>query len=306
VKFFKNFLKSDAFVVLCLLFSMVLFGLSFMFSRLALDSVSAFTLLSWRFFTAFLLMTLLRVFGMWKINFKRMPISLFCIGLFHPILYFLFETLGISLTSVAETGIIISTVPVVSMIMASIFLKENPTRLQIIAMILSVLGAVVVVLSQSVLSPTFSLAGYLALFATVISAGLFFIVSRGVTGYSSEAKSYVMMGMGFVAFTLAALAEHARDHTVSEWLSLPFRDINFLTAMLYLGALTSVVGTWAQNFSIARLGVHRSSAFAGIATVISVLAGVLLLGEPFSLAQGCGMVMILLGVTGVNQFGQKA
>jgi drug/metabolite transporter (DMT)-like permease len=213
--------------------------------------------------------------------------------------------LGIVLTSVAETGIIISTFPVVTMIMASVFLREHPSKMQIVSIIVSVLGAAVVVFSQGILSPTFNPLGYLALFGAVISAGLFFVFSRGVTGYSNAAKSYVMMGMGFAAFTAAAAVEHARNGSVSEWLTLPFRDRSFLAAALYLGALTSVVGTWAQNFSIARLGVHRSSAFSGVSTVVGVLAGVLLLGEPFTLAQGCGMAMILLGVTGVNQFGRN-
>lgn len=306
MKFLKRFLGSDAFVVLCILLTMVLFGLSFMFSRIALISASAFTLLSWRFFTAFFLINLLRIFGIWKIDVKGLPVSLLCIGLFHPILYFFFETLGIGLTSVAESGIIISTFPVVSMILATFFLREYPTRLQIVSIILSVMGAIVVVLGKGVSSATFYIRGYFALFGAVVSAGLFYVVSRGTAGYSSSTKSYVMMGMGFIAFTAAAAVEHVQNGTVLEWISLPFRNVAFLLAMLYLGALTSVVGTWVQNFSVARLGVYRSSAFSGVATVVSVMAGVLLLGEPFTWAQGAGSVMILIGVIGVNHFGRES
>ena len=306
LKSLKRFLGSDAFAVCCILLTMVLFGLSFMFSRIALNSASVFSLLSWRFFAAFFLMTMLRVLGIWKIDLKGLPVSLLCIGLFQPILYVSLETLGLSLTSVVESGIITSTTPVMSMIMAVLFLREYPAKLQVVSIIVSVLGMIVVVLSQNVSSPTFSLPGYLALFGAVISAGFFLIFSRSAVNYSSSAKSYVMLGMGFIAFTTTAAIEHARKGAVMEWLALPFHNMDFLMAILFLGALTSVVGLWSMNFGTERLGVHRTSAFLGISTVVSVLAGVLLLREPFTLAQGVGAAMILMGVTGVNQFVKKS
>ena len=302
MKFLKTMLKSDGAAVICMILTMILFGLTFMFTRVALAKASVFTLLSWRFFTAFLTMTLLRAFGIWKIKLKGMPLSLLIIGLLYPVLYYTFESLGVAMTSAAESGIIISTFPVVSMVLAAFFLKEQPRRLQILSMALSVLGAIVVVLGKGTAHLTFNKLGYIMLFSAVFSLGLFYVISRSAADYSSSAKSYLMMCMGFVVFTSAAALEHARQGTLLDWLSLPFKNVDFLTAIIYLGALTTVVGTWGQNYAIERLGVHRSSAFSGIATVVSILAGVLLLNEPFTPAQGAGAVMILLGVTGVNLF----
>ena len=300
---FRSFFKGDIAAVLCLLLTMVLFGLTFMFTRVVLVKASVFTLLSWRFFTAFLTMTLLRVFGVFKISLKGLPPSLLLIGLLYPVLYYTFESLGVAMTSAAESGVIISIFPVVSMAMAALFLKEKPGRLQTLSMVVSVLGAIVVVLARGASQLTYSKLGYLTLFGAVFSVGLFYVISRGVSGYSSAAKSYLMLGMGFVAFTAAATLEHLRGGTAALWLTLPFRDRDFLIAIIFLGALTSVLATWAQNYAIERLGVHRSSAFSGIATVVSILAGVLLLREAFTLVQGAGAAMILLGVTGVNVFG---
>jgi len=306
VTFLKRLAGSNTFAVFCILFTMVLFGLSFLFSRIALESASAFTLLSWRFFTAFFIMTALRAAGLLKIDLKRPPVSLLCMGLVYPVSYFFLETIGLGLTSVAESGIILSMVPVVSMVIAALFLREYPVRLQVLSIIFSVLGTVVVVLGQDISSPSFNLPGYFALFGAVVSAALFFTLSRSAGGYSSAAKSYVMLGMGFIAFTAFAAVEHIRNGTVSEWLALPFQNMNFLASILYLGALASVVGSWSMNFSVERLGVHRTSVFAAVATVVGVLAGILFLRESLTAAQAAGMVMILLGVTGVNKFGRKA
>ena len=302
MNFFKSFPKSNAAASLILLLTMVLFGFTFMFTRVALEKASVFGLLSWRFFTAFFSITLLRVFGLWKITLKGAPFSLLIIGLLYPVLYYTFESLGVAMTSSAESGIIISLFPIVSMIMAALFLSEKPRRLQTVSMVLSVLGAVVVVLGRGASHLTFNKLGYLALFAAVFSLGLFYVVSRGVANHSSSAKSYLMLGMGFIVFTAAAAVEQLRNGTVSEWLTLPFKNADFLIAIVYLGALTTVVGAWGQNYAIQQLGVHRSSAFSGIATVVSILAGILILHEPFTLSQGVGAAIILLGVTGVNLF----
>ena len=302
MSFLKTFYKSNAAAGMILFLTMTLFGLTFMFTRVALEKASVFTLLSWRFFTAFFSITLLRVFGIWKFKLKGLPFSLLIIGLLYPALYYTFESLGVAMTSSAESGIIISLFPIVSMVMAALLLSERPRRLQILSMVLSVLGAVVVILGRGASHLTFNKLGYISLFAAVFSLGLFYVISRGTVKYSSSAKSYLMLGTGFIVFTAAAAVEHLRGGTVSEWIMLPFRNMDFLIAIIYLGALTTVVGTWGQNYAIERLGVHRSSAFSGIATVVSILAGVFLLHEPFTLVQGMGAVIILLGVTGVNLF----
>jgi len=123
--------------IICLLLTFVLFGLTFIFTRVVLARASVFTLLSWRFFTAFFTMTLLRVFGVFKISLKGLPPSLFLIGLLYPVLYYTFESLGVAMTSAAESGVIISIFPVVSMALAAFFLKEKPSVLQMLSMILS-------------------------------------------------------------------------------------------------------------------------------------------------------------------------
>jgi drug/metabolite transporter (DMT)-like permease len=215
------------------------------------------------------------------------------------------ETAGIKLTSAAESAIIISLVPVFAMIAAMLILKEIPAKLQVVFIVLSVLGAIVIVIGNRLSSPTFNALGYLALFGAVISAVSFIILSRHVKNYSSAAKTYVMLGMGFVFFTSAAAIENIYNGTTSLWLTLPFNNINFLISLLILGAIISVFGSWGMNFSIERLGVSRSSAFLGITTLVSVVAGMYILKEPFTLATGIGMIMILIGVTGVNKFARK-
>ena len=117
----------------------VIIGFSFFFVKKALLSTDTYNLLAHRFsITAvcilfYLLLTRKNIdlsVKDWK---KIVPYSL---G--FPILFFLFQTIGLKYISSSESGIIYATTPILTFIIAKIFLKEENTRLQTIFMITSV------------------------------------------------------------------------------------------------------------------------------------------------------------------------
>ena len=92
----------------------LIFGLSFMFTKQALETLPTTLLLSYRFALAAILLTLLWLFGVIKISYKNKPLKeLLLLSLFQPIAYFIFETTGVKLTSSSEAGIMIALIPVV-------------------------------------------------------------------------------------------------------------------------------------------------------------------------------------------------
>ena len=114
---------------LCAFGSEFLFGLSFLFSKDATNQAGVFELLGWRFFIAFVAMSICVLTGIIKIHIRKENIkSLFRIALFSPVIYFIGETIGISRTSASESGVVIACVPVASMLASVIYLKERPTK----------------------------------------------------------------------------------------------------------------------------------------------------------------------------------
>ena len=61
-----------------------------------------------------------------------------------------------------------------------------------------------------------------------------------------------------------------------------------------------------RNYSISEIGATRTASFAVLATVVSVVAGVVFLNEPFSFAQGVATVLVLAGVYGANHIPKNA
>ncbi|MCR4650462.1 MAG: methyltransferase domain-containing protein [Lachnospiraceae bacterium] len=64
--------------------------------------------------------------------------------------------------------------------------------------------------------------------------------------------------------------------------------MGFLISVLYQGVRCSILAFFLSNHAIAKIGVNRTSSFIGVATVVSIVAGALLLKEPFTIWQVIG------------------
>lgn len=275
-----------------------IFGFSFLFSKLALNVAEPFVLLTLRFLTAFLVMTALVLTGRVPCHLRGKDLKpLLLLGLLQPVIYFICESYGIKLTSSSFAGILIALIPIVGVVLGSILLKEKPTKLQVFFSLLSVGGVLVMTLSDG--PGSFQWKGFWFLLGAVLSGALFSVQSRSIADrFTAFERTYVMFGVGTAAFAIMG-ALQIRD--VSLWLT-PLKSGQFWVSILYLSCVSSIGAFLLLNKALDVLDVARSLVFANVTTMISVLAGVLLLHEHFSPLQAFGIAMILAGVYGVNRF----
>lgn len=287
--------KNSALGILFVLACELLFGFSYLFTKNITNQVSPLTLLSWRFVTGFLFMTFLILFGIVKVNLKSRSIRpLIVMAVLQPVLYFISETVGISLTTTSESSLIIAVLPIMTLIVSSAVLKKKPSRQQVIGITITLAGVLAVVLEKG-LQASLNIAGYCILLVSVVSYSLYSVFSEKVHDFTSSEKTYVMMGAGAIVFTLLALAEHAVAGTLKGFLTL-FTNAEFAVSILYLGAGCSVIAFLLYNSAISYLGANRTVSFAGLSTIVAIISGVILLKEDFSFTQGAGTVLVLLGV----------
>ncbi|NLM54665.1 MAG: DMT family transporter [Firmicutes bacterium] len=154
--------------------SSCLFGLSFTFSRSALQHVDPMQMLSFRFLLAAALMHALRAVGVIKLDLRSKDIRpLLMLGVIQPVLYFIFETVGISLTSASEASIVGALIPVFTVLFAVIFLKERPTWVQLCFAAVSVAGVLLIAAVEALGEASGNLAGLIILLGAPICAACF-------------------------------------------------------------------------------------------------------------------------------------
>ena len=120
-------------------------------------------------------------------------------------------------------------------------------------------------------------------------------------GFTEAEITYMQLCAGAMVFVVTALVKGFAKGTAVELITLPFSNIHFLIAVLYQGIGCSILAFFMSNAAIARIGVNRTSSFIGASTVVSILAGMLILGEPFSLMQLVGAVIIIAGIYTANR-----
>lgn len=127
--------------------SAVIFGFSFLFTKAALDNLDMFQLLGSRFLVAAVLMSVLKTLKLIEIKITPAKVrSLLLVAIFQPVLYFIFETIGVDLTSASESGVLIALIPVAVAVFASPMLKERLSLLQWLSIFASVGGVILITL----------------------------------------------------------------------------------------------------------------------------------------------------------------
>lgn len=280
--------------------SAIIFGFSFLFTKGALDYVTPSQLLALRFLAAALTMSLLWALGVLKIKLKVQDLKgLLPLAIVQPILYFLFETQGVRLTTASEAGLMIALIPVFVTLLAIFALREIPSLLQSFFILLSVLGVIFIVLSGDKMSSSNQILGFLALFGAVLAAAFFNILSRNLSKRFSPAElTFVMMWTGALFFTFLALFEPGSIGALAAALKLKF----VWTGVLYLGVFSSVLAFFGINYALSKLEASRAAVFNNLSTIVSVLAGVFFGHEPFLWYHFVGGILILTGVWGTNHF----
>jgi drug/metabolite transporter (DMT)-like permease len=299
--------KTNILPILSGILTSLIFGLSFLFSKKALNIVEPFTLLSFRFLAAFTIMSILKILGIIKINYKGKSIkNLIIIGLTQPIIYFIFETYGIQFSSSSQAGLMIALIPIFVTILSAYALREIPSKLQCGFILISVSGVIFIVLMTGSSSSGGSLLGIFLLLGAVLSAAVFNILSRKYSKkFSPIELTYAMMAMGAVFFNLVSICNQIRANTLAQYFS-PLKNKNFLVSLAYLGILSSVIAFLLMNFTLSRLEASKSAIFANLSTIVSIIAGVILLHESFKLYHLIGSILILIGVFGTNYFTRRS
>ncbi|MFP4660932.1 MAG: DMT family transporter [Halanaerobiales bacterium] len=280
-----------------------IFGFSFMFTKEGLQLMKPFHLLGFRFGIAALALSILLILKVIKVDFKNKKMGLLALlAIVQPGLYFVFETLGIEMTTSSEAGMMIALIPVFVTILAAVFLKEKPSLIQLPFIILSVAGVIFIVLMRDSSGQTGKLLGIIYLLGAVIMAGIYNILSRKLSlSFKPLEITFIMMWSGAVFFNIMGFIKHSGG--VLSYFS-PITDIHVLGSVIYLGLLSSVVAFFMMNFTLSRIEAAQSAVFANLTTIVSILAGVFIRGESFYWYQIVGGILIVIGVWGTNYYGK--
>jgi drug/metabolite transporter (DMT)-like permease len=275
-----------------LFFAVLFWGFSFIFTKIALESFSIFSLIFFRFgFSALFFILLMMKTGFPRLS-RRDHWKFFAIALFQPWLYFLFETYGLSMTTASKASLIIATVPIMVLILSVLFLKEKAGISRLMGISLSITGVIILIGGD----PAFKwqldsvMLGDFLMFGAVLSAAVYTVMVRSL---GSKFSAIHITGIQAIWGTILFLPEFLWELPQVDW-SLPTSQ--GIAAVVALGLFATVGAFICYNYALGHLEAAKASVFINGVPVVTALGAWFILGESLSTLQLSGGAIILSGV----------
>ena len=260
------------------------------------------TLIVLRFSLAVLIMSFIglvfrsnKVVGLQRVEKRDIPLYLLG-GVLQPFLYFIFETYTYqSFASPTIAEAMLSMQPVLAPIFAFVILRERVTHNNIIGILLSTIGVLVLIL---VGANNFALGnpwGILLAFLTVSMSVGYSIVLRRIPAHYSPLSIvfYVQLFSLCLFYPLWGIVD---GQLLQNNLGLLFNNIKPLLAVLYLAIFASVVAFILFCYTVRYIGVTRANIFNNIRPIFTALMMWLFFSEQLPIWKWIGIILIILGL----------
>jgi drug/metabolite transporter (DMT)-like permease len=271
----------------------LLWGSSFLWIKIAVQEVSPMTLVAFR--TGFSVIALLIVSLFIHPKFRKSDLWILAVlGFFNVALPYVMIAWAEKHISSGMAAILNSTVPLFTILIAPLFLKDERLNAKRgVGLLLGFAGVIILMSNQLQSNDALEVIGVLVMLVAVsFYAGSGIFARKMNRCMDSVSQSLGQMVFSFLFSASAALSFEMPFH-------LPVLPRTYL-AFAWLGILGSCVATLLWFSLINSVGPTRTSMVAYIYPLVGVVLGMLFLGESIDWRMVVGGVLIILAVGLVN------
>ena len=269
--------ESKVFSSVALMAVALIWGGAFLSMKGTLERLDVNSFLAWRFLIATLLLILIRPSVLKKINlpfFKKGVI----LGLFLSSGY-IFQSFGLTLTTVSNTGFITGLYVVLTPLIAAVVLRKNITLVEWFAVFIATIGLALLSLNGL----QFGLGEFLVLVSALLFA--FHIVGLGEWSKGLDAYALTVLQLGtcaVVTFFASFKSGFKAPPDSGVWWSIIYTAV-FATALAF------IIQTWAQSF----IAPSTVGVILAAEVVFAAGLGIWFLNEPVTLRIALGGLLVL-------------
>ena len=222
----------------------------------------------------------------------RQELAFAAAGLCGVCLYYLLENIALTYTMASNVGVIISVAPFFTALLSHLFLHQDEKLRPGFFLGFAVAMAGIILISFNGSSLQFGPTGdLLALLAAFLWA-CYSILTKKISSYGYPTILTTRRTFFYsILFMVPALFFFD-----FQWDLTRFANPVYLLNILFLGLGASALCFVTWNFAVKRLGAVRTSIYIYMVPVITLIASVLILHEPFTWMTGAGMFLTLAGL----------
>ncbi len=287
-------------------FTVLVWGTTFIATKILLITFSSFEILIIRFVTGYLILCLM---APRFLPFKKVKEELLYAGagLTGLTLYQLLENIALSYSSASNVSIIISSAPLFTALAMRVFLKDSSKPLTprfFLGFITAITGIAVISFNGTFILKINPAGDLLALCGAVLWAFYSVIVSKiNLMNHPRLASTrriffYCLIFMAvfacFIPIDLSPDTQLAR-----------FSSIQNIVLLFFLGAVASALCFVTWNTACNFLGTGKTTLYIYLIPVVTVIASVIVLDEKITLPGGIGCMLTITGLIISEDFSIK-
>jgi drug/metabolite transporter (DMT)-like permease len=277
-----------------------MWGSSYLFIKLAVDDFGTFTLVALRLIVgALLLWSVVRIARQPLPRERRIYGHLLVMAVINITIPFLLITWAEQSVESSLAAILTSPVPLFAIVLSSIFLADEPMRVNgVLGLVVGFIG-VVIITSRGLTGEGSSVIGELALLGAAFSYACGAVYSR------RNVRGLPPMIPAVFQVTFAAIITGVIALLIEEpWTVTP--DAEAIFSILWLGILGSGLAYLFVFRLFANWGATRTTLVAYLIPVVGIVLGYLVLAEPVDATIIVGTALVIAGIGLVNsRFGRR-
>ena len=296
LSFIQNKIHKDSllFTYLKLFLTAVFWGGTFIAGRIVAKDVGPFSAAFLRFAIAsiFLLFITLRIEGKLPIVKRGNIIPLILLGMTGVFAYNVFFFKGLKIIEAGRASLIIANNPIFITLFASYFFKEKLNPIKVAGIIISVIGAIIVISRGNLIEILNGNVGWgeFYIFCCVLTWVAYSLIGKAIMTDMSPLVSVSYSAIvGAIALFFPAYFEgivmDMGNYSAAQWL-----------AIFYLGFFGTVLGFVWYYQGIKIIGPMKASQFINFVPISAVLLAFFILGEPITLSLLVGAIFVISGV----------
>ena len=276
--------KIAYFLMVILIF---LWGFDYIVAKNALKVCEPLTLIFIRYVFGVLIILAIKLVTNRKFTLRKKDILFLIVcAIFGELIYFGAEYTALSYLPVSIVTLVLSLVPVVSIIIEFFLYKRRPSVAVIIGCFVSIFGIALIVGADISELLSGKLTGYLLVLAALISWNIYNFMTAKLTNHYSPFE--------LTLYQLLAAIVVSAPYAVFNMPDASDIDTMFVLSIAYLAVVSSVICFIIYVNSIKVVGVTPTALFANMLPVTSTLMGWIFLGEMISPIQMIGGVIVIV------------
>ena len=272
-------------------FTITVWGITFISTKILLTVLSPFEILAIRFALGY--MALWLAFPRWlPWQGARHELTFALGGLTGILIYFLMENYALVLAPASNVGIIVSLAPFFTVLFAHCIAsrQEQLHRNYFVGLVISMVGVVLIGYNGMELGR--SPLGDLCALGAAAMWGAYAVLTRNI---ANEGYNIIVATRRIFFYSLVAMLP------VLGWLDFApqwqdLASVTYLGNMLFLGLVASALCYVTWNRAVSILGALKTSAYIYGIPVITVITAYIVLDEAITLTSGTGAALALTGL----------